>query len=70
MSKTPQNKHNIIEELRKDRKQGLAYIVNLKDEANNLNRALAVIIKELGRLRVANNNIFLVLDMWQERLED
>ena len=70
MSKTPQNKHNIIEELRKDRKQGLAYIVNLKDEANNLNRALAVIIKEVGRLRVANNNIFLVLDMWQERLED
>lgn len=70
MSKTPQNKHNIIEELRKDRKQGLAYIVNLKDEANNLDRALAVIIKEVGRLRVANNNIFLVLDMWQERLED
>ncbi len=70
MSKTPQNKRNVIEELRKDRKQGLAYIVNLKDEANNLNRALAVIIKEVGRLRVANNNIFLVLDMWQERLED
>ncbi len=70
MSKTPQNKHSIIEELRKDRKQELAYIVNLKDEASNLNRALAVIIEEVGRLRVVNNNIFLVLDRWQERLED
>ena len=70
MSKTPQNKHSIIEELRKNRKQELAYIVNLKDEASNLNRALAVIIEEVGRLRVVNNNIFLVLDRWQERLED